>query len=90
MTTPALTQRLWTAGDAADWLNVSTETVRRRIADGTIRAIKLGRLVRIDPAALRAITDEDRFNVVEHEARMLGARDVSMPPGPFPPPPECI
>lgn len=38
--------------DAADVLNVSRDTIRRRLADGTIPAIRIGRLIRINPADL--------------------------------------
>ena len=36
-----------TIRQVADILNVSTDTVRRRIADGTFRAVKIARSVRI-------------------------------------------
>ncbi|MDR7381272.1 excisionase family DNA-binding protein [Promicromonospora iranensis] len=33
---------------AADDLSVSVKTIRRRIADGSVRAYRIGRLIRID------------------------------------------
>lgn len=42
-----------TMEDAARYLGVSSKTIRRRIADGTIRAKKFGpRLVRVDMNSL--------------------------------------
>lgn len=40
-------QRLITQGDAADMLGVSVDTIRRRIADGSIRGFRVGRAVRV-------------------------------------------
>lgn len=39
---------------AAQRYNVSTKTIRRRIADGTIPACRVGRLIRINIADLDA------------------------------------
>ena len=38
--------------EAAEILGVSTRTIRRRIKDGTIPAVKIGRLVRIPASAI--------------------------------------
>lgn len=47
-----------TLTDAADWLNVSLPTIRRMIARGDLRAYRYGpRLIRIDPADLRAMRE---------------------------------
>lgn len=44
-----------TIPEAADWLGVSTKTIRRRIADGTIKAHTLGsRIKRIRASELEA------------------------------------
>lgn len=40
-------QRLITQSDAADMLGVSVDTIRRRIADGSIRGFRVGRAVRV-------------------------------------------
>lgn len=45
-TTPAPT--LVSLADAAHQFGVSVKTLRRRIADGTIRGYRLGRLIRVD------------------------------------------
>ena len=34
--------------DAADELSVSVTTLRRRIADGTLHAYRVGRMIRVD------------------------------------------
>ncbi len=50
--TPA---RLLTMAEAAEWLNVSPDTVRRMIARGELQARRYGpRLIRIDPAEVQA------------------------------------
>lgn len=42
--------------DAADVLGVSTDTVRRRIADGSLAAYRVGpRLLRVDRAEVEAL-----------------------------------
>lgn len=41
-----------TVDEAAATLNVSPKTIRRRLTDGTIAAIRIGRLIRINPADL--------------------------------------
>jgi len=40
-----------TVAEAADRLHVHTRTIRRRIADGTLRAYRVGpQLIRLDPS----------------------------------------
>ncbi len=46
--------RLVTLGTAADELSVSVRTLRRRIADGTVRGYRIGRLIRVDPDEIRS------------------------------------
>ena len=48
-------QRLITQGDAADMLGVSVDTIRRRIADGSIRGFRVGRAVRVCEADVWAL-----------------------------------
>jgi len=53
--------RLLTAQNAADRLQVSVRTIHRAIATGKLRAIHIGRSVRISEEALQAfLTGEDR------------------------------
>ena len=47
-------ERLLTVEEVAALENVSTKTVRRRIAAGDLRAIRYGRSLRIRPQDLRA------------------------------------
>lgn len=50
-TPPAPAPELWTMRETADYLGVSTDSVRRWIAAGRLRAYRYGpRLVRIDAA----------------------------------------
>lgn len=46
--------RLVALATAAEELSVSVKTIRRRIADGTVRAYRIGRLIRVDLDELRA------------------------------------
>lgn len=46
--------------DVAEILDMSPDTVRRRIADGQLRAVKTGRLVRIDERDLQAFISASR------------------------------
>ena len=56
-TKPALTShnRPLTLRAAADYCGVSVETMRARVADGTIPAARLGTAIRIRPADLDAL-----------------------------------
>jgi excisionase family DNA binding protein len=56
MTIEKITQ--WpTLQEAADLFGVSTRTMRRRIADGTVRATRFGpRLIRIYPSSLQSLS----------------------------------
>lgn len=63
MVTNATTERnefdgLWTVPEAAERLRVSESYVRKRIADGTIPAVRLGSRVLLDPADLRSWVEE--------------------------------
>ena len=49
---------VYTIEEAAQILHVSTETIRRRIKDGSIRAIKIGRVYRISRVELDRIIEE--------------------------------
>ncbi|WP_129789254.1 excisionase family DNA-binding protein [Promicromonospora panici] len=46
--------RLVSLATAPDDLSVSVKTIRRRIADGSVRAYRIGRLIRIDLDETRA------------------------------------
>lgn len=41
--------------DAAEYLDCNERTLRRRIADGTVRGYRLGKLVRVDLDELDAL-----------------------------------
>lgn len=46
--TPPASATLVPLCDAAEHFHVSIKTLRRRIADGTITAYRIGRLIRVD------------------------------------------
>jgi len=48
-----------TIEQAAQLLGVSPSTVRNRVTDGTIRAVKLGRLIRIPRAELERLIEPE-------------------------------
>ena len=50
-----LPARLFTAAETAEILNVSLRTVRRLIAQKKLPTVRVGRSVRIRPAALAAL-----------------------------------
>ena len=49
------TRRLISLQDAAEQLDVTTKTLRRRIADGALPAYRVGRLVKVDPDDLERL-----------------------------------
>ena len=51
---------LLTINEAADFLNVSTRTVRREIDRGALAVVRIGRSIRIDPADLDAVIAKGR------------------------------
>jgi excisionase family DNA binding protein len=52
------TEPLLTSQEAADRLQVSIRTVRRLMASGKLKSLRIGRLRRIVPAALSAYVTE--------------------------------
>jgi excisionase family DNA binding protein len=54
---PPVPERLLTVSDVAERLQVSPRTVRRMIATGQLRIIRLGRSVRIHPSVLCDLVD---------------------------------
>ena len=53
---------LLTIAAVADQLMLSTRTVRRMIARGQLKAVRLGRSVRIAPSAIEMILDQSEIN----------------------------
>jgi len=51
-------QRLLTLDEAADLFQVSLRGIKRRVDEGSIRAFKIGRLVRIAPKDLAAYLED--------------------------------
>ena len=49
---------LVTVGQAAEWLGCSVVTVRRMIAAGRLKRVKVGRLDRVPRLALERLTSE--------------------------------
>jgi excisionase family DNA binding protein len=52
MSTDVMRAPLWTCDDVARYLRVSTRTLRRRAADGTIPAVRIGGALRFEPEAV--------------------------------------
>jgi excisionase family DNA binding protein len=50
MTTREQTPSLLTTGEVATALRITSQTVRNRVADGTLRSVRIGDVIRI-PAA---------------------------------------
>ncbi|HTQ45746.1 MAG TPA: helix-turn-helix domain-containing protein [Polyangiaceae bacterium] len=72
---------LWTVDEVADYLRLSTRTVHRRVADGTLPALKIGALVRFDPDAVAAAVTGSPLPareqaVLDELADTLDAREV--------------
>lgn len=53
-------ERLFTVSETAEILNCSEKTVYRRIKDGSLRAIRMGGLWRIDPQDLQDFIRDHR------------------------------
>jgi excisionase family DNA binding protein len=65
----ATRRRLQSITSAADYLNVSTRTVRRLISSGRLTGYRVGnRIIRIDPAELDAMLREIPTAGGPHEA----------------------
>jgi excisionase family DNA binding protein len=55
---PAATyEQLLSVAEVKRWLNISTKTVYRRIADGTFQAVRIGRLLRIRASSVMALME---------------------------------
>jgi excisionase family DNA binding protein len=54
MEAPDTTDRLWDAKDVARYLSVSRSWVYQHAEDGTLPCLRIGALLRFDPAAIRA------------------------------------
>lgn len=52
-------EKLISISETAEWLGVSTQTVRRLIADGDLPASRIGRrTIRINPADVRSLAPQ--------------------------------
>lgn len=58
------TARMLTQSDVAELLGISLSTLRRRIADGTLRVHRIGRAVRVSEADLVAFLEASRGETV--------------------------
>ena len=47
-------------------LQVSISTARRRVKDGSVRVIRIGRLLRVDPAEIARLADTENQDVGGH------------------------
>ncbi len=60
--------RLLTYREAAGVLGVTSRTVWQLVNDGVLQAVRIGRLVRIDEADLRAFIDSAKSGGDDHAA----------------------
>jgi excisionase family DNA binding protein len=51
-------EMLLSVAEVKAWLNVSTKTVYRRIEDGTLAAVRVGKLFRIPVSSVTALLDQ--------------------------------
>jgi excisionase family DNA binding protein len=56
--TAAAPPALLTTQEVADALRVSSETIRRHVHDGTVRAVTIGRVIRIPASELDRLFDD--------------------------------
>jgi excisionase family DNA binding protein len=56
---------LWKTADVARCLNVSERSVRRYVALGLLRGIRVGGLIRFEPTAVEALLKAGATDVVE-------------------------
>lgn len=71
---------LLTVADVAERLRVSARTVRRLLDTGALPAVRLGRLVRIDPADLAVLTHTHKARPVP-ETLICRSTNVAKPIG---------
>jgi excisionase family DNA binding protein len=53
-------EELFSVRDVAHRLGVHPETIRRLIHDGRLEAVRVGRVLRVDPAAVQGFLDRQR------------------------------
>src|SRR5262245_53215566 len=63
---PATPEPLWKPADVARYLNLTEAAVFKRVERGDLPAIRLGRTLRFDPAAIRAFVAERTVSVKAH------------------------
>jgi excisionase family DNA binding protein len=51
-------EQLWTYADVGRLLGLSEDSIRRRVKDGSIPAIRMGTRIRFRPATIRRILEE--------------------------------
>ena len=65
---------LWDANQAAKFMNVSRSWVYQRVEAGLLPHIRVGGLVRFDPAALKKFLMHDRLSATTVIARLTGGK----------------
>jgi excisionase family DNA binding protein len=58
-------EMLLSVAEVRAWLNVSSKTVYRRIEDGTLSAVRVGKLFRIAVSSVTALLDQQSTTVGE-------------------------
>lgn len=70
----ALPPRMYSPRAAAEVLGVSLSTVHRRVKDGSLPAVSIGRLIKVDLSHLRPMAE------VAEEARARASGEMQSPP----------
>lgn len=65
-------EKLYTKKEVAEILSCSVATVHRRINDGTLKAVKNGRIVRISESELDRFLHSEPIPVKEESAQLTG------------------
>jgi excisionase family DNA binding protein len=68
---------LLSVAEVKAWLNVSTKTVYRRIEDGTLAAVRVGKLFRIPVSSVTALLDQQ--SSIESQSNPKTVKRIDLP-----------
>lgn len=67
-------ERLWDANEAAAFLNVSRSWIYQRSEAGLLPHVRIGALLRFEPATMRDYARQDRLSATDVRERMRARR----------------